>query len=287
MPLTRETKERLIGGYAIDEGDTGSPEVQIALLTERIRTDRQHLRASRRTITRDAASSSSLDSDVGSLRTCAQGQRPVSRRHRPARPAPLGDALAAGTPGHVPTPGVRRAPAGRSSAPGPSSVTRGGQMAVSVSTEFGGRTLTIETGKLARLAGGAVTVRYGDTVVLGHGQPLRTPARARLLPAHGRLRGADVRRRQDPGRLHQARIAAVGGGDPRRATDRPADPPAVPRGLQGRRADRPDRPLDRPGERPGHPRHDRRVRRAHDQRDPVPRARSPRSASAESTASSS
>ena len=34
-------------------------------------------------------------------------------------------------------------------------------------TQFGGRTLTIETGKLARLAGGAVTVRYGDTLVLG------------------------------------------------------------------------------------------------------------------------
>jgi polyribonucleotide nucleotidyltransferase len=34
-------------------------------------------------------------------------------------------------------------------------------------TQLGGRTLTIETGKLARLAGGAVTVRYGDTMVLG------------------------------------------------------------------------------------------------------------------------
>jgi len=34
-------------------------------------------------------------------------------------------------------------------------------------TQFGGRTLTIETGKLARLAGGSVTVRYGDTMVLG------------------------------------------------------------------------------------------------------------------------
>jgi DNA polymerase III epsilon subunit family exonuclease len=34
-------------------------------------------------------------------------------------------------------------------------------------TQFAGRTLTIETGKLARLAGGAVTVRYGDTMVLG------------------------------------------------------------------------------------------------------------------------
>ena len=36
-----------------------------------------------------------------------------------------------------------------------------------VSAEFGGKTLTIETGRMARLAGGAVTVRYGDTVVLG------------------------------------------------------------------------------------------------------------------------
>ena len=36
-----------------------------------------------------------------------------------------------------------------------------------VSTEINGRTLTIETGKLARLAGGSVTVRYGDTMVLG------------------------------------------------------------------------------------------------------------------------
>ena len=34
-------------------------------------------------------------------------------------------------------------------------------------TQFAGRTLTLETGKLARLAGGAVTVRYGDTIVLG------------------------------------------------------------------------------------------------------------------------
>ena len=34
-------------------------------------------------------------------------------------------------------------------------------------TEFCGRTLTIETGKIGFLADGAVTVRYGDTMVLG------------------------------------------------------------------------------------------------------------------------
>jgi len=38
---------------------------------------------------------------------------------------------------------------------------------IKLSTQFCGRELTIETGHLAFLANGAVTVRYGDTVVLG------------------------------------------------------------------------------------------------------------------------
>ncbi|MFV2065267.1 MAG: polyribonucleotide nucleotidyltransferase, partial [Chloroflexota bacterium] len=36
-----------------------------------------------------------------------------------------------------------------------------------LTTELGGRSLTIETGRMARLAGGSVTVRYGDTMLLG------------------------------------------------------------------------------------------------------------------------
>lgn len=44
MPLARETKEGLITDYAVKDGDTGSPEVQIALLTERIRGLTEHLR---------------------------------------------------------------------------------------------------------------------------------------------------------------------------------------------------------------------------------------------------
>ena len=44
MPLARETKEGLITEYAVHDGDTGSPEVQIALLTERIRGLTEHLR---------------------------------------------------------------------------------------------------------------------------------------------------------------------------------------------------------------------------------------------------
>jgi len=36
MTMTKEEKQRLIKKYQVHEGDTGSPEVQIALLTERI-----------------------------------------------------------------------------------------------------------------------------------------------------------------------------------------------------------------------------------------------------------
>jgi small subunit ribosomal protein S15 len=45
VPLARETKEELIQAYATKEGDTGSPEVQIALLTERIKDLTGHLRS--------------------------------------------------------------------------------------------------------------------------------------------------------------------------------------------------------------------------------------------------
>ncbi len=44
MAMTAERKSELIGEYAQVEGDTGSPEVQIALLTERIRYLTEHFR---------------------------------------------------------------------------------------------------------------------------------------------------------------------------------------------------------------------------------------------------
>jgi small subunit ribosomal protein S15 len=40
-----ETKKKIIAEYATTEGDTGSPEVQIALLTERIKALTDHLRS--------------------------------------------------------------------------------------------------------------------------------------------------------------------------------------------------------------------------------------------------
>jgi small subunit ribosomal protein S15 len=44
MALEKEEKETIIGKYAIHEGDTGSADVQIALLTERINTLNAHLK---------------------------------------------------------------------------------------------------------------------------------------------------------------------------------------------------------------------------------------------------
>ena len=39
-----ENKEAIISEYAVKEGDTGSPEVQVAVLTTRIRHLTEHLR---------------------------------------------------------------------------------------------------------------------------------------------------------------------------------------------------------------------------------------------------
>ena len=43
--LTKEIKQEIISQYATKEGDTGSPEVQIAILTYRINTLNEHLKA--------------------------------------------------------------------------------------------------------------------------------------------------------------------------------------------------------------------------------------------------
>lgn len=43
MAITKEAKNAIIKEYAIKEGDTGSPEVQIAVLTAEINTLNTHL----------------------------------------------------------------------------------------------------------------------------------------------------------------------------------------------------------------------------------------------------
>ena len=92
-----------------------------------------------------------------------------------------------------------------------------------IEVEVGGQTITLETGRLAKQANGAVLVRCGDTVVLvsavmredvREGQdffPLTVDVEERHYAA-GKI----------PGRLHQARVASEREGDPRRRQiDRP------------------------------------------------------------------
>ncbi|MBL4872111.1 30S ribosomal protein S15 [Rhodobacterales bacterium 52_120_T64] len=45
MSITPAEKERLIKEFAVKEGDTGSPEVQVAILTSRIKTLTEHFKS--------------------------------------------------------------------------------------------------------------------------------------------------------------------------------------------------------------------------------------------------
>ena len=44
MTITKERKQELIKDFQKDDGDTGSPEVQIAILTTRINNLTEHMR---------------------------------------------------------------------------------------------------------------------------------------------------------------------------------------------------------------------------------------------------
>jgi DNA polymerase III epsilon subunit family exonuclease len=94
-----------------------------------------------------------------------------------------------------------------------------------IETQFHGRTLTIETGRIARLAGGAVTLRYGDTMVLGTANrseprpgldffPLTVDFEERMYAA-GKIPGGFIKRESRPS---EAAILAA------RLTDRPIRP---------------------------------------------------------------
>jgi polyribonucleotide nucleotidyltransferase len=113
----------------------------------------------------------------------------------------------------------------------------------------------LETGKIARQADGAVLATYGETPC---SPPSSPPKDAKpgpgLLPADRRLPGEDLRRRQDPGRLLQARRPSDREGDADLAPDRPPDPPAVPEGFKQRSAGRRHRAVARPENDPDIPR---------------------------------
>ena len=48
MQITQERKQEIINEYKVHDTDSGSPEVQVALLTERIRQITEHLKVHRK-----------------------------------------------------------------------------------------------------------------------------------------------------------------------------------------------------------------------------------------------
>ena len=102
----------------------------------------------------------------------------------------------------------------------------------SVSREIGGRLLTLETGKLAQQAGGAIVIRYGDSVLLVTATmsnpregidffPLTVDLEERMY-ARGKIPGSFFRREGRPS-THGTLIA--------RMTDRPIRP-LFPKGFR-------------------------------------------------------
>ena len=137
--------------------------------------------------------------------------------------------------------------------------------------QWGQHTVTLETGEIARQATGAVVVDIDGTVVLCHrGRFQVGQARPGLLPADRRLHREDLRRRQDPRQLLQARSQAQRTRNADQPPDRPPDPPAVPRRLLQRSARRHPHAVAEPRSRCRHRRHDRLS---------APRCRSPASRS--------
>ena len=71
--------------------------------------------------------------------------------------------------------------------------------------EWAGKTLILETGKVARQADGAVVASYGDTVVLATVVGAKSPKPGhRFFPADRELPGEILCRRAHSGRLLQA-----------------------------------------------------------------------------------
>ena len=62
--IAKEKKDAIIKEYAREEGDTGSPEVQIAVLTERIKELTEHLKSN----PNDKHSKRGLDMMIGQRR---------------------------------------------------------------------------------------------------------------------------------------------------------------------------------------------------------------------------
>jgi small subunit ribosomal protein S15 len=308
-------KDEIIREYATTEGDTGSPEVQVALLTARINHLTEHLKTHKK----DHHSRRGLLMLVGQRRRLLE--LPAEDRHRAV---PLADPATRTPPLAPPDAGSPRGPASSvstrstphsrrrlavscqwrrltrktlsphhweldpdepdadlhasTSAPANPAPEGGTQPMGKLGTHeasatIGDAEIRFETGKTAGQAGGAVVATSARPSCTP--PPPLEPAEGapRLLPAHRRLRGEDVRRGQDPRRLLQARGPPERGRDPHLPPRRPPDAPDVRRRAAQRDPDPHHRAVGRPGAHPRRPRDQRRVDGDDAGRHPVRRPR--------------
>ena len=196
MTLSKDQKTTVITSYQTHGTDTGSPEVQIAILSERINYLTEHFKThakdhhSRRGLLKLVGQRRRLldylkGKDASGTAASSRGWASASRTLGPSGPNPHArtnrkdDRLA------------RR----RLNRPGQAGVPVGGlrdgaersEMAMQrVEMPLGRYTLSIETGRMAKQADGAVLVRLGDTVVLATACAAARAAAGRRLPAPDR-----------------------------------------------------------------------------------------------------
>ena len=254
------------------ESDTGSPEVQVALLTERIKNLTEHFKTHKK----DNHSRRGLLKMVGQRRRLLDylkntRQQALPDADRAARPAPLAEVPA---PSVVAGPFARRGTgypcgnatgavdfAGQPSDQGRERTVRrsrhrirairwrrasgtlasiGKGLTVNVRVfrkeiDWGGRKLVLETGKIARQADGAVLVHLRRHVGAGHRRRREEPKPGHdFFPLTVNYQEKTFAAGKIPGGFfkREGRPTREGGAD--LPPDRPADPPAVPRGLPQR-----------------------------------------------------
>ena len=102
----------------------------------------------------------------------------------------------------------------------------------SVTLDLGGRNLILETGKIAKQANGAVTARYGDTVVLVSACMASKPIDRDFLPLTVDYRENTYSAGKIPGGFFKREGRAIGTRNSGITIDRPADAAVVPRFME-------------------------------------------------------
>ena len=207
MALTKDRKTGIIGTYKTHDGDTGSPEVQVALLSERINYLTEHFKVH----AKDHHSRRGLLKLVGQRRRLLDYLKSKDSERYADLIGVSASASKAGTMHNV---NLQRR-----------------------EIQIGSRTISFETGKLAKQAHGSVIVRSGDTMVLVAASRAANPRDVDFLPLTVDYREYAYASGRIPGGFFKREGKAAGKGSPHQPADRSADPAALPLGLALRDAD--------------------------------------------------